>query len=92
MATSSGTAESKEDLVISLQKHPFTRRSLEEKKRIKGLGPDRPIYKFNSRQVIEAMLTPVDLSRCCNNKWSNGKSDFSSDFSRSIFRNRAIAC
>ncbi|XP_040177751.1 zinc finger MYM-type protein 1-like [Rana temporaria] len=32
----------KENSVLSLQKHPFTKRSDEEKKRIKELGPDRP--------------------------------------------------
>lgn len=32
MATSSGTAEIKENSVISLQEHPFTKRSLEEKR------------------------------------------------------------
>ncbi|XP_073450943.1 zinc finger MYM-type protein 1-like isoform X1 [Aquarana catesbeiana] len=34
--------EMKENSVLSLQKRPFTRRSDEEKKRIKELGPDRP--------------------------------------------------
>ncbi len=36
----------KENSVLSLQKYPFTRRSDEEKKRIKELGPDRPYFQF----------------------------------------------
>ncbi len=38
--------EMKENLVLSLQKYPFTSRSDEEKKRIKELGPDRPYFQF----------------------------------------------
>ncbi len=36
----------KEHSVLSLQKYPFTRRSDEEKKIIKELGPDRPYFQF----------------------------------------------
>ncbi len=36
----------KENSVLSLQKYPFTRRSDEEEKRIKELGPDRPYFQF----------------------------------------------
>ncbi|XP_048085448.1 zinc finger MYM-type protein 1-like [Alosa alosa] len=42
MDTSSGTTESKENSVVSLQTCPFASRSLEERRRIKELGPDRP--------------------------------------------------
>ncbi|XP_067284102.1 zinc finger MYM-type protein 1-like isoform X2 [Pseudorasbora parva] len=34
--------EMKENSILSLQKYPFAKRSHEEKKRIKELGPDRP--------------------------------------------------
>ncbi len=36
--------EMKENSVLSLQKYSFTRRSDEEKKRIKELGPYRPYF------------------------------------------------
>ncbi len=39
--------EMKENLVLSLQKYPFTRRSdKKKKKRIKELGPDHPYFQF----------------------------------------------
>jgi len=36
----------KENSVLSLQKYLFTRRSDEEEKMIKELGPDRPYFQF----------------------------------------------
>ncbi len=50
--------EMKENLVLSLQKYPFTRRSDEEKKRIKELGPDRPYFQFVCA-LPKKMLTPA---------------------------------
>ncbi len=54
--------EMKENLVLSLQKYPFTRRSDEEKKRIKELGPDRPYFQFVCTPQI--FLAPATGLKC----------------------------
>ncbi len=41
--------EMKENSVLSLQQYPFTRRSDEEKKRIKELGPDQPNLQIQQK-------------------------------------------
>ncbi len=38
MADASEIEETKQNAVVSLQKHPFSRRSVEEKRKVKELG------------------------------------------------------
>lgn len=70
MATTSGIAGVKENSVVSLQKHPFTRRSLPEKKRIKELGPDRPDLQLQQQAGDRGRAYTRGFSRSCYDKRS----------------------
>ncbi len=56
----------KENSVLSLQKIPFTRRSDEEKKRIKELGPDRPYFQFVCAPPKKNVLAPAATGQDVN--------------------------
>ncbi len=62
--------EMKENSVLSLQKYPFTRRSDEEKKRIKELGPDRPYLQINQQSSDRGRAYTRGFSSTSYGKWS----------------------
>ena len=67
MANSSAAAENS---VFSLQEHPFTRRPLEEKKRIKELGPDRPDLNIHQQASDRGRAYNWGFNHSCYDKRS----------------------
>ena len=70
MATSEETVGAKENSVILLKKNPFTRRSTEDKKRIKELGPDQPNLKIQQQASDRGRSYTRGFSRSCYAKHS----------------------
>lgn len=63
-------AAAKQNSVVSLQNNNFTRRSLEEKKRIKELGPDQPDLKIQQQASDRGRSYTRGFSRLCYAKHS----------------------
>ncbi|XP_039648866.1 zinc finger MYM-type protein 1-like [Perca fluviatilis] len=63
-------AAAKPNSVIDLQKNPFTRRSLEEKKRIKDLGPDQPDLQIQQQASDRGRNYTRGFTRSCYGKRS----------------------
>ncbi|XP_061587233.1 uncharacterized protein LOC133452053 [Cololabis saira] len=70
MAMKHGIVEMKENSVFSLQNNPFTQRSLQERKRVKELGPDQPDLQILQQSSDRGRAYTRTFSRSHYDKWS----------------------
>ena len=66
--TTSGVV--KENSVVSLKENPFSRRSIQEQKRIKELGPEQPDLQIHQQTRDRGRLYSRTFSRICYEKRS----------------------
>ena len=63
-------ATANENSVVSLRSNPFSRRSVEEKKRIKELGPEQPDIQIQQQASDRGRSYTRGFSRLCYTKHS----------------------